>query len=251
MRFSSVMCFGLGVGTLFFVPVAQAGFTTVNGPAAHNKGHEGIIENFYGGDFTANGLSFSNGTINAERIADTGSSNDQLFKAGTFDAQTVASFAAANQSFGYFAGTNGGSFVDLFDVSGKGYGATGTASNVSVSGDQLRFARSGSTGTQTSQDSDNFDLRDHLISYQITGLSNQKDDVYLLFWEDLNVGRNLMPGKAATNYNDLVVQVSYTGAPTPGDGGTVAIPLPNASYAGFTMLGALGGLGLLRRRKLI
>jgi hypothetical protein len=248
MRLSSVVVCGLGVTTFLIAPDSQAGFTSFSSVAAHNKGHEGIIENFYGGDFAANGLSFSNGSINAERVADTGSSNDQLFKAGNFSVETVASFAAADQSFGYFAGSNGGSFVDLFDVQGKGYGATGTANNVNVSGDTLRFARSGSTGTQTSQDSDNFDLRDHLISYKITGLSNQKDDVYLLFWEDLNVGRNLMPGKAATNYNDLVVQVSY-GASS--DGGPVAIPLPNAGYAGFAMLGAIGGFGLLRRRKLV
>ena len=248
MRLSSVVVCSLGVTTFFIAPIAQAGFTSFNGSAQHNKGHEGIIENFYGGDFTANGLSFSNGAINAERVADTGSSNDQLFKTGNFNVETVASFAAADQSFGYFAGSNGGSFVDLFDVSGKGYAATGTANNVNVSGDSLRFARSGSTGTQTSQDSDNFDLRDHLISYKITGLSSQKDDVYLLFWEDLNAGRNQMPGKAASNYNDLVVQVSYGAG---GDGGPVAIPLPNAGYAGFAMLGAIGGLGLMRRRKLI
>ena len=248
MRLTSVVFCGLGVSALFAAPV-QAGFTSFNAPAAHNKGHEGIIENFYGGNFIANGLSFSNGTITAERIADTGTSHDQLFKAGTFDVETAASFAASDQSFGYFAGNTGGSFTKLFDVSGKGYGATGTVSNVSVGGSELRFARSGSTGTQTSQDSDNFDLRDHLISYKITGLNNNASDVFLLFWEDLNVGRNLLPGKAATNYNDLVVQVSYTG--TSSDNGAVAIPLPNASYAGFAMLGAIGGVGLLRRRKLI
>lgn len=248
MRLSSVVVFGLGVTTFFIAPNAHAGFTSFNTGAAHNKGHEGIIENLYGGDFNANGLSFSNGSITAQRIADTGSSNDQIFKAGNFSVKTVASFAAADQSFGYFAGSNGGSYTNLFDVSGKGYAATGTANNVNVSGDSLRFARSGSTGTQTSQDSDNFDLRDHLISYKITGLNNQPSDVFLLFWEDLNAGRNQMPGKAASNYNDLVVQVSYGAS---GDGGPVAIPLPNAGYAGFAMLGAVGGFGLLRRRKLI
>jgi hypothetical protein len=249
MRLSSVVVCGLGAVTFLGAPDAHAGFTNFTTGASHNKGHEGIIENFYGGSFTAEGLSFSNGTITATRVADTGTSNDQLFKAGNFSAETVASFAAADQHFGYFEGSSGGSYINLFDVTGKGNSATGTADNVTVPGSTLRFARSGSTGTQTSQDSDNFDLRDHLISYKITGLAGQKDDTYLLFWEDLNAGRNLMPGKAATNYNDLVVQVSYNGENT--GGGAVSVPLPNPAYAGFAMLGAIGSFGFLRRRKLI
>lgn len=249
MRFSSVVVCGLGVTAFVVAPSAQAGFTSFTTGAAHNKGHEGIIEHFYGGDFTSEGLSFTNGTITATRVADTGTSNDQLFKAGNFNVETVASFGVADQHFGYLGGSSGGSYMNLIDVSGKGYGATGSANNVNVTGDTLRFARTGSTGTQTSQNSDNFDLRDHLISYQITGLAGQKDDTYLLFWEDLNAGRNQMPGKAATNYNDLVVQVSYNGDAT--GGGAVSVPLPNPAYAGFAMLGAIGSFGFLRRRKLI
>ncbi len=208
---------------------AMASTTTVQPPAAGEDSHEQIFENVYGGDFVQAGNDFTNGTITATRIDD---DNDQIWnltKAVNTHARAV--FASLNQTFGYIPGADGtlGDFVKLFDVTGTGTNGytVGGQAQVELTGD-FKWARQGSNGTASSENADNPDSIDHLVSYEISGIDAPKP-IFMLFFEDLYQNN----GEYDADYNDLVVEVA-------------SVPTPGAFGAGLALLGVAG---LVRRRR--
>lgn len=164
-------------------------------------------------DFGLGTLDLSTGTP--------GSGADQYWSNGVVDVRARARFAGYSQSFGFDPGADGGAYTPLLTVSGSGFNVSGSARNVSL-GHLVAFVRGGQNGPHYSVDSLNADRRDHLLTYEISGLGGK---TWLLLWEDLK-----LPGGDA-DYNDLAVDVTL-------------VPAPGAVVLG---LFGLGGV-LLKRR---
>ena len=200
----------------------------------------------YGGTFTAaaNGNDFSNGTITATRGDD---SSDQLF-----NQQTIASARAVYDpdaaegalAFGYLPGATGTAFTPLFKVSGSGANVSGgTASSVTVPSSGYRFALQRGTQVTSSQNSDNPDGQDHMVSFQVSGPGL------------LTAGQNWLLGFETSSghpfdYNQAFsVQTATpvsTAAATP-SGGASPIPVLPALWSGTLGMGGLTLVGLFRR----
>lgn len=209
----------------FGVSQADAQYSTIGAPYGSEDSHQEIFQNLYGGNWSASGLDFTSDTgITATRVSD---DNDQLIAPNVFNSVNAeAVFAGLSHSFGYFEGVAGGSFTELFNVSGDGYAVSGSASNVDLSAGLFRWAISSPGGTYTSQDSDNAGGNDHFITYVLSGTGIPAGTM-LLFMEDLT------NPPADWDYNDLVVRVTV-------------VPTPAAVAPGMLLLGALG---LARRRR--
>jgi hypothetical protein len=208
---------------------ADAAFTPIMPPPPGEDTHQQILSSVYGGTFNPGGpnaFSFTNGLITAVRIND---SVDDLWFTSGFDATARAVFAHFDQKFGYFEGESGGSFTELFAVSGNSYAVSGAATDVVIDGN-FRFARSGNQGTTvTSSPADNPGGFDHMVTYRIDGINDAgKLPVYLLFFEDRRFNNSDF------DYTDLVVEVR----------GANIIPTPAAFGAGLMMIAG----ALLRRR---
>jgi hypothetical protein len=178
-----------------------------------------IVEHVYNDTFNVTGENFASPTISVTRLSD---NNDSTRLVGhDFSANTVARFSDYTQSYGTISG---GSFKPAFDVAGQQYSATGSGTVKIDAGDS--FGRSGNSGTQSSNASQNVDGRDHVVSYEVHGA--QPDPQYLQFWEDLNDTPSLTrQGHTVSDYNDLVVQL------TPADtGGGNLVPLPPSVWTG-------------------
>jgi hypothetical protein len=204
----------------------RAGFTDINHSNSPRNSkeatHEQILEHAYGGNFTASGVNFSNGSVTVTRIDDNA---DATWTQQITSARAVASFARRKQAFGYFQGAGGESFNKLFSVSGSQYDVTGGAGDIDLNG-TLKFGRNENVGKAfSSLASDNRDGKDHLVSYKVTG-ADGTNPTYLLFWED-KWGRN-----SDFDFNDLVVEVTAASD-------ALLIPLPPAVMSG------LGGLAML------
>jgi hypothetical protein len=185
-----------------------------------------ILNHLYGSGFTGTtfaGLSYTNGTITATRVDDTGvgsplnlstghagTANDQIWQDGVVSASAEARFAGDRQRFGYDPGANGG-YVDLFHVNGQGFDVTGGINNFAFGG-QFAFARDGNgDGPHYSRNSLNRDSADHMLTYEVTGLGSK---TWLLFWEDSDFPQGGQRGGSDGDYNDLVVEVQVISAPT-------------------------------------
>jgi hypothetical protein len=233
---------------------AFAAFTTINAPIfPGEKDSKQILEHLYNGTFTSiapSNLSYTNGTITATRIEDIYQppiiqpalvlanegpiNDDQTWQANFLLSSATAVFAAYNQEFGYYDGASGGSYVKLFSATGVEYGATGSADLSSLAGHTLRWARGGQSRVFSSKMSDNSDQRDHMVTYQITGLNDNKL-TWLVMWEDK------LPTEpdADFDFNDLVVQIKAT---------PIAIPEPTATVPlGLMVLAGLYGKRQLRK----
>src|SRR4029078_9327257 len=132
-----------------------------------------------------------------------GSQDDQLWQANFQLSSAEAIFGAFNQQVGYYLGASGGTYVNLFNSSGWGYGVTGGADLTSLSGQLLRWARAGQSRIVSSLISDNTDGKDHMVTYNIQGLNNGKI-TWLIMFEDKFTGEEY----ADFDYNDLVVQIT-------------------------------------------
>jgi len=215
-----------------------------------------ILEHVYGGTFTANGADFSNGTINVKRISDdlnssaqldavTGtpsSASDNIWQNGVVSARALSRFAGYNQSLGFYEGASGGSFTKLFDVEGWGYDVSGSVQGIDLTGKTYRWARGGDGLAHSSANVDNLGGEDHLVTYQVTGLSN--NTTWLLFWEDLDG-----PG-SDWDYNDLVVEVTaahpISTIPTQEP---IVIPLPSALWSGLSLMVGGGIVSSIFRKR--
>jgi len=244
---------------------ARATFTTVNPPTGEET-HAEILSHIYGGTFHATGLAnhdYTNGSITAERVEDatvstqnlnTGLSNvvvgnptpdDQLWLADYKLASAKAKYAVYNQEFGYYDGAVGGTYTKLFDQTGWGYNVNGDADLSRLSGHLLRWARGGEARVVSSQQFDNADAMDHMVTYNFvnntptqpvsldTTLKVPPSEVesWLLFWEDKFKNEAL----ADFDFNDLVVEVKASAIPEP------------TSLASLAAVGLMGA-GMTRKR---
>ena len=79
-----------------------------------------------------------------------------------------ARFALFSQKFGFAEGvTDEIAYQHLMNVNGTGFNQTGTASLDNMSNRVWRWARDGENGVFTSQNSDNSDGVDHMITFRI------------------------------------------------------------------------------------
>lgn len=195
--------------------------------------HSQILDDIYGATFVASGLDFTNGTVTARRVFDqgsimetlhlvTGDQNgvDQVWTDGISTVTASAKFALLNQSFGWNGGGMGTAYTELLtdaDVGGPGV-------PVNIMGDFLWGSNPSSPDMWWSQEPQNTDGADHLITYKIDGLGTA-DTVWLLFWEDTAATTSDL------DYNDFVVEVR-------------AIPEPATA-----MFLIFGGVSLILRRK--
>ena len=190
------------------------------------------FEQLYGGSFsTSDHETFSNGQITL-----TPTSHDAIWSAGTYDVAAVARFAASSQSFGTFGA---GGFTSLFDVQGYGFDITGSATTTQST--PFAFWRDGdSTSRHFSVPFANADKRDHLLTYEVAGLTDTTARTWVLFWEDLDLFCGQEPdGRSSSDYNDLVLQVKEAPArvrPGPGGAGGGA-----AARGGVAGTGGAGG----------
>jgi hypothetical protein len=222
-------------------------YTVVNPPPPPEKNTSEILSHIYGGTFTPAGLDYTNGVITAHRISDSAGSglsqrplnlfesnlpngdgggldsnpevdtSDQLWTADSVVATATARYALYNQRFGFFDGTSGGSYVPIFDVSGSDFNVSGAGSIGNLGGHTWRWARAGDNHSPfTSQNSDNPDSVDHMVTYRIdftgSSLGSTTVTTYLLFWED-----KAPDDHPDYDYNDLVVEIraSRTDVPEP------------------------------------
>jgi hypothetical protein len=221
--------------TTFTAASAHAGLTTVKPAKPSEMGIEQILEGTYGGNFSASGSNFTNGTLTATRIDD---DFDQVWTGGTFDICAKAKFSGYTQSLGYMSHSDN-TIHNLFDTTGFGLACSGSLSNI-VIGDDFCFSRDGDSGLQMSELNENTDGRDHMVSFKIDGLNSP---TYLLFFEDLNLTPGLSLNRSYADYNDLVVQVTRS------NGGGIAAPLPPAVLTGGVLMAANAVVGLIRRKR--
>jgi len=246
---------------------ARAAFTPILPPSTDGeKSQKEIFDHIYGGSFVPVGLNYTNGSVFATRIQDTldppfsrdgaevvtplplvddglsvrGSTNnitDQLWSADSVVATAQARFATYSNEFGYLDGTTGGSFNKLFWVSGGGFTVGGASNLDGLSNHIFRWGRDGDLGVLTSQNADNSDGLDHMVTYRIDtiGTKAQVVTTYLLFWEDSRFGVSAQSRTYDADFNDMVIEIKAS---------RTVVPEPVA-------LGALGlsGLTCLRRRR--
>lgn len=206
----------------------SAQYTSVSAPSGGELGHSQILALALGGSFnTVGARNFSNGSILADRIRDKGSDNDQVWAAGRYNAVTmVASEASYSHTFGYVAGSSGGlgGFQGLLDSDN-----IGSQTSLTI-GSDFRWAikNDASDGGHlfTSRSNDNYNKKDHMVSYALY-TETGKLFGYALFFEDKKQNSDW-------DYNDVAVLLTL-------------VPTPQAASIGA--LGLLGVLGASRRRR--
>ncbi len=217
---------------------AFAGFTPVSMPAAGELGWPEMLEGIYSPGtawaLMADGVSYSNGTLQALRADDfglsgpldanlgsAGSATDQLWTGDQVSVRARARFAANEQIFGYEVQGDATGTQELFAVTGSGLSVGGSATLNAESSDSWVWVRSGEGGAWKSADAQNSEAADHMITFQLTGFGDGQNH-WLLGVEDI-------AGLGDRDYNDLVVEI--------------ASPLPEPASA------LLLGLAALLRRK--
>jgi len=252
---------GALAGVLLTAASSHAAFTPILPPEPGEQSQAQILSHIYGGTFAPTGpVNLSNGVVQATRIQDTADppvrgeivptplfvdpteradaalGTDQLWSADSVFAVARARFATYSNEFGYLDGTSGKSFVKLFWTSGGGYVVGGTSNLDGLSGHVFRWGRDGDGGVLTSQNLDNVDGLDHMITYRIdpivlAGSPNNNVTTYVLFFED-----STKPSTRTydADFNDMVVEIQASRSP---------IPEPAAALGAAVL-----GIGVLRRR---
>ncbi len=193
---------------------AQAGFTTVNAPAAGEQSVAQILHHEYG-------------STNAIRIDD---NFDKLMPFDILSAKAIASFASYKQNFGY--GTVNNEHV-LFNVTGKGYNVSGSVGHVDLPF-LTQLIRGGQGETMSSLNSANQDGKDHMVTYLLEPKKNAKNLTFVVFFEDKTTKQH-----SDFDFNDLAVEIKV-GCPA-------VVPLPAAAWSGLATLA--GGLAMTGYRK--
>jgi hypothetical protein len=212
-------------------------FTAINPPHPGEDSHQQILSRIYGGTFSSTperGVDFTNGSTTAFRIDDrvdaglwgapgdptemsgpTGGEDetDQTWQANFIFATAEAKFASYAQNFGYFNGTTGGSYTQLFALSGSQYDVSGEADLSSLAGRILRWGRGGQNRIVSSKITDNADNEDHMVTYQIMANPTRGEASlrWLVFWEDILRGEPFED----FDFNDLVVEITANAIPEP------------------------------------
>jgi hypothetical protein len=162
------------------------------------------LELAFAGAWRAKGNNFTNGHLTATRIAD---KSDVNWSGNIQSASVVGAFSFSSQQFGYFPGTSGGSYTNLFNASGHNANVSGGVGFTTMPA-TYRLARTGSNGVVLSSNPiNNADLRDHMITYQIKGMPGQPagQKTFVVFWEDTPTVTSDF------DFNDLIVELTLTG----------------------------------------
>lgn len=204
--------------------LADNNYTNVR-DAGSEPGHAAILSSALGGNFSASGLDFSNGSITAVRNRDAGRfSGDQIWSAGSYNAKIVGNHGSNDALFGYVNGNRGGSFQTLLNAEDVGSMASTTMD------EDFRWAIKVDgfiwDHVYTSREHDNYG-KDMMVSYSLyNGAGSMIGS--MLFFED----KKHFSDK---DFNDVAVLLSI-------------VPSPQA--AGLGALALLSGLSLIRRRDL-
>lgn len=224
------------------------GYTDVNNvPPSPEKNHAQILEDIYGGTFTADGLNYTSGgpggNINAMRVYDfddieyntthvynhTPNDVDQIWTDGEVTVTAIAKYASYLQAFGWNEGGLGTDFyllVDQGDIGGPGVSFTITAGEQFLWGYQAIGNPRCEPGLEWwSWTDENYSNEDHMVTYFMEG-ADPSYAVWTIFMEDVR-----FTDGSDRDYNDFVVEIR-------------AVPEP----ASILLLG-LGALALLRKRK--
>jgi hypothetical protein len=220
---------------------APVDYTVVNRSSGGGQGHRAILSSIYSGlggftrtdvmyggtnfkgsasrSFVASEFTSGDGSLVVRRVQDRNGSgllnigngpdgaDDQQWEDGTVRFRAEVKRASDNSLFGFIDDANG----SVATVVGN-TGNTGVISpefNMSTSFRWFLNNRTQKT-MFTSAEGDN-DARDHLVTYEVTGLGAK---TYLLFWEDR--------GSGDFDYNDSVIQLRLVGPDT------AMVPLPTA-----------------------
>lgn len=174
---------------------------TKNGVTAIRVSQAQYFQLAFGGTWTRKGNNYSNRGLTATRVSD---NSDQKWTGNIVSASAVGAFSISTQTLGFFAGASGGTFVNLFDVSGSNSSVSGGI-GATVMPATYRLGRTGSNGNIISSNpADNTDKRDHMVTYVIKGLAGQpaNQTTYMIFFED-------SPGKVNLfDFNDLIVELT-------------------------------------------
>lgn len=236
----------VGGAFVLAAPSAEAGYTAVKQSKRRNEvSHERILEHVYGGNFAADstGLSFSNESgVTVTRVDDAA---DESWAGRRVSARAVAAFSRGRRTAGYFGASSAGNVERLLQTTGRKFDVAGAGeSGGPVEGALVFGAGAGRRGrTFSSVASANADGADHLVSYEVKGLSGQQASVFLLCWEDK------FSRRGDADFNDLVVEVQSADAATRAAlAEPLLIPLPPAAWTGLAGLLSLGVASVLKRR---
>jgi hypothetical protein len=164
---------------------------------------------------------WQSGDVQIRRVDDTGydvpldvhgsnlAATDQVwFGSGLLEIETVARYGRYRQQLGLDLLDDEAGAFNLFTVAGSGRDAHGAATYDLPLNSRFAWRRSGGGPTVYSQTSRNRDQGDHLVTYALQGLGDERAH-WILMWED-------KPGLGDRDYNDLVVHVSAGAVPEPG-----------------------------------
>ena len=174
------------------------------------------------------------GLSNLVRIQDSPFPDDQVWMNLDGGATATAKYAGADETFGYFPGSSGGTFVGLFTIPAgtNGYNpVSNPLGPVSMPGTgTMPIFRLGLSSPyqggilQSSLQSDNTGNNDQMVTWLITGGIGNTAGNYVVAWELIDIG------VGDDDYQDLVVEISLA-AP---------VPVPGAVLLGILGLGAAG-----------
>lgn len=241
----AVICAFVGGAFVIAAPSAEGGYTAVKQSKRRNEvSHERILEHVYGGNFAADstGLSFSNESgVTVTRVDD---GADESWAGRQVTARAVAAFSRTRKTAGYFGASSGGGVEKMLEAKGRQFNVAGAGEAGAPLEGGLVFGKNGRRGrTFSSVASANADGMDHLVSYEVKGLSGQKASVFLLCWEDK------FSRRSDRDYNDLVVEVQAgEAAARAALAEPLLIPLPPAAWTGLAGLLSLGVASLMKRR---
>jgi hypothetical protein len=174
---------------------------TNNGLTQARKSRVPYFQSGLGGAWHQVGNNYLSGGRIAIRISDR---KDIIWSGNIVSATALGAYSLSSQAFGYFPGSSGGSYTNLFNVSGSNADASGGVGTTSMPA-TYRLGRTGSNGvTLSSNPLENLEKRDHMITYQIKGLPGQpaNQTTYVVFWEDT-------PNTSSDfDFNDLIVELT-------------------------------------------
>lgn len=220
------------VGLALSAATVSAQYTSVSAASGGEKSHSQILASALGGTFNNSGSrDFSNGSIFADRLKDSSwsSPTDQIWAAGKYNAKIVAKEADYSHTFGYVAGSSGNTnnFQGLLDTDN-----VGSETSVTLDGSfrwAIKLDHSDGGRLFTSREKDNYNDRDHMVSY---ALYNAAGNIfgYALFFEDKKHNSD-------KDFNDVAVLLTL-------------VPAPQAAAMGLMGLAGVGVLAGRRRTKI-